>query len=300
MIYKINVNRRLGGVRMADVIIIGSGPAGISAALYTARAGLDTTIISMGKSALDKAEAIQNFYGFAQPITGQELAACGVEGAKNVGAKIIDEEVVGISYNGELVVETSKENYTAKYVLLATGSPRATPRIQGIKEFEGKGVSYCAVCDAFFYRGKNVCVLGNGEYAAHEIEALLPVAASITLLTNGIENHTELPENVKVNTAKVVAIEGIDHVEKVKLDDGSEIEANGVFVAYGVAGSTALARKIGAQIKDNKILVDETMATNVPGLYAAGDCTGGMLQVCKAVYEGALAGTEIVKKSRNN
>ena len=181
---------------------------------------------------------------------------------------------------------------------MATGSPRATPRIAGIKELEGKGVSYCAVCDAFFYKGKDVAVLGTGEYAAHEIADLLPVAGTVTLLTNGIDESMDIPAGVVVNNAKVNAIKGIDRVEQVEFDYGSTIKADGVFIAYGVAGSTALARKIGAEIDGNKILVDENMATNIPGLYAAGDCTGGLLQISKAVYEGAKAGTEVVKRSR--
>lgn len=283
---------------MKDVIIIGAGPAGVSAALYTARAGLKTMVLAMGNGALNKAEAIQNYYGFATPITGQALAEAGIQGAKNVGVDFIKEEVVGISFQDKLIVETTEANYETENIILATGSPRATPRIAGIKELEGKGVSYCAVCDAFFYKGKDVAVLGTGEYAAHEIADLLPVAGTVTLLTNGIDESMDIPAGVVVNNAKVNAIKGIDRVEQVEFDDGSTIKADGVFIAYGVAGSTALARKIGAEIDGNKILVDENMATNIPGLYAAGDCTGGLLQISKAVYEGAKAGTEVVKRSR--
>lgn len=283
---------------MKDVIIIGAGPAGISAALYTARAGLHTMVLSMGNGALDKAESIQNYYGFATPVTGQELAEAGIEGAKNVGVDFIEEEVVGISFQDKLMVETTEANYETENIILATGSPRATPRIVGIKELEGKGISYCAVCDAFFYKGKDVAVLGTGEYAAHEIAALLPVAATVTLLTNGLDASMDIPNGVIVNNATLNAIKGTDRVEKVEFDDGSTIKVAGVFIAYGVAGSTALARKIGAEIDGNKILVDENMATNIPGLYAAGDCTGGLLQISKAVYEGAKAGTEVVKRIR--
>lgn len=281
---------------MSDVIIIGSGPAGVSAALYTARGGLETTVLTMGSGSLDKAELIQNYYGFANPISGQALSEAGIEGAKNVGASFINEEVVGITYDGQLVVETTKTSYRTDNVVLATGASRTTPRIQGIKEFEAKGVSYCAVCDAFFYRGKDVCVLGHGEYAAHEIEALLPVVSSVTLLTNGEELTTQFPEQVTIHTKKIHSILGDDQVEKVKFEDETEISTAGIFIAYGVAGSTALARKIGAQIEGNRVVVDENMSTNIPGLYAAGDCTGGLLQISKAVYEGSKAGVEIVKR----
>lgn len=285
---------------MSDVIIVGSGPAGISASLYTARAGFSTTVISMGTGALGKAEAIENYYGFAQPVSGEELARAGIEGAKNVGVQFVSGEVVGINYDDQFVIETTGGTYKAQQVLLATGTARTAPRIPGLKEFEGRGVSYCAVCDAFFYRGKQVVVLGSGEYAVHEIAALLPVAASVTLLTNGADVTVPVPEQVKIDKRSIVSIDGGERVEKVSFSDGGSLAADGVFIAYGVAGSTALARKIGAQIDGNKIEVDENMSTTIPGLYAAGDCTGGLLQVSKAVYEGAKAGTEIVRQAHKN
>ena len=146
-------------------------------------------------------------------------------------------------------------------------------------------MSYCAACDAFFYRGKDVAVLGSGEYALHEVQALLPVVHSVTLLTNGAPLTADFPPEVTVCPQAVEAVLG-------------ETVVTGVFVALGVAGSTALARKIGAEVDGNRIVVDARMQTTVPGLYAAGDCTGGLLQVAKAVYEGAQAGTEAAKALR--
>ena len=285
---------------MSEIFIIGSGPAGISASLYTARAGLATTVISKGTGALDKAEAIENYYGFAQPVSGRDLHASGVEGAKNVGVQFVEDEVVGLTWDDVFVIETTHGSYRADQVLLATGTARTAPPVKGLKELEGQGVSYCAVCDAFFYRGKDVAVLGAGEYALHEIAALQPVAKTVTLLTNGAEPTAVFPPEVTVDTRPLAAIEGGDRVEKVVFADGGELPFSGVFVAYGVAGSTALARKIGALVEGNRITVDDAMATSIPGLYAAGDCTGGLLQVAKAVYEGARAGTEMVKRARKS
>ena len=183
-------------------------------------------------------------------------------------------------------------------MILATGSPRNTPRIPGLSEHEGMGVSYCAVCDAFFYRGKNVAVLGEGEYALHEVRDLLPVVRSVTLVTNGKTPTIEIPDGVQLDTREIAAIEGEGVVERIRFKNGAALPVAGVFVAHGVAGSAELARKIGALTDGNRIIVDPTMATNIPGLYAAGDCTGGMLQISKAVYEGALAGTAVIKASR--
>ena len=283
---------------MPKIIIIGSGPAGVSAALYAVRAGADTTVLTKGPGALDRAEKIENYYGFAQPVSGAELERRSIENAKRLGAKFVAAEAVGLTYTDQLTVETLDGDYPADAVILATGASRAAPRIPGLAGLEGHGVSYCAACDAFFYRGKDVAVLGSGEYALHEVQALLPVVKSVTLLTNGAPLTAQFPPEVRVLPQKVEAVLGETVVTGVQLSGGETLAVSGVFAALGVAGSTALARKLGAKVDGSRIVVDEKMQTTVPGLYAAGDCTGGLLQVAKAVYEGAQAATEAVKALR--
>ena len=283
---------------MPNIVIIGSGPAGVSAALYAVRAGVDTTILTKGPGALDRAEKIENYYGFAEPISGAELERRSIENAKRLGVQFVTAEAVGLTWTDRLTVETLAGDYPADAVILATGAARAVPRIPGLAGLEGHGVSFCAACDAFFYRGKDVAVLGSGEYALHEVQALLPVAGSVSLLTNGAPLTAQFPPEVKVYPQKVDAILGEKVVTGVQLSGGETLAVSGVFVALGVAGSTALARKIGAAVDGNRIVVDAAMQTTVPGLYAAGDCTGGLLQVAKAVYEGALAGTEAARALR--
>ena len=285
---------------MANVVIIGSGPAGVSAALYTARAGIDTTVLTKGSGALARAEGIENYYGVPGPVSGTELERRGIEGAKAVGVKFVEAEAVGLTFTDKLTVETLAGDWPADAVILATGASRAAPRSPGLAALEGHGVSYCATCDAFFYRGKDVPVLGSGEYALHEASALLPLAKSVTLLTGGAPLTAEFPPEIALCTEKVEAILGEEagKVTGVRLAGGRELPLDGVFVALGVAGSTALARKMGAEVDGNRIVVDEHMMTTVPGLFAAGDCTGGLLQVAKAVYEGAMAGNEAAKALR--
>ncbi len=283
---------------MAKVIIIGAGPAGVSAALYTVRAGIETLVLSNGGGALKKAERIENYYGFPQPISGEELMARGIEGARRLGVSFLEEEVVGIGFEDSLVVTTTAGRHAADAVLLATGTSRLAPPIPGLKDFEGRGVSYCAVCDAFFYRGRDVAVLGSGEYALHEAQELAAVARSVTILTNGQTPTADFPASFRIITGEIAAVEGGGMLGGVRLKDGTFVQADGLFIAVGVAGSVALAKKIGALIEGTAISVDENMATNVPGLYAAGDCTGGLLQISKAVYEGAKAGVSIVKALR--
>lgn len=283
---------------MGKIVIVGSGPAGCSAALYAARAGMETTVISKGIGALQKAEQIQNYYGFEEGITGAELYRRGVAGAQAVGTQFVTAEVVGLDYAATLVVQTTAGDYPADAVILTTGTGRIAPKIAGLAEHEGRGVSYCATCDAFFYRGKTAAVLGTGEYALHEVQALLPLAGKVILCTNGEPLTAEFPAGVTVCTEKLEAIEGEETVTALRLAGGGLLPADGLFVALGVAGSAALARKLGAPVENGRIVVDEKMQTGIPGLFAAGDCTGGMLQVCKAVYEGALAATEAIKQIR--
>ena len=285
---------------MAKVVIIGSGPAGVSAALYTARAGIDTTVLTRGSGALARAEGIENYYGVPGPVSGAELERRGIEGAKAVGVKFVEAEAVGLTFTDKLTVETLSGDWPADAVILATGASRTAPPIPGLKALEGHGVGYCATCDAFFYRGKDVAVMGSGEYALHEASALLSLAKSVTLLTGGAPLTASFPSEIAVRTEKVEAILGEEagKVTGVRLAGGRELPLDGVFVALGVAGSTALARKMGAEVDGNRIVVDEHMMTTVPGLFAAGDCTGGLLQVAKAVYEGAMAGNEAAKALR--
>lgn len=279
-----------------DVIIIGAGPAGISAGLYTKRANKKTLIIYNNESSLEKATKIENYYGFENGISGEELYKKGIEQAKNLGINVKKEEVIKIDKIKDIFeVKTVNENYTAKNVVLATGNKKNKPDIKNIEKFDGKGVSYCAICDGFFYRGKDVVVIGNGNYAIAETNDLINIVNHVTILTNGKKIPEFRAENVDIENRKAVAIEGNDNVEAVELDDGTKLKTDGVFVAQGVAGSTDFARKIGALVKNEKIVVNEKMQTTVKGLYACGDCIGGTLQVAKAVNDGMIAGIDIIK-----
>ena len=186
---------------MPTLVIIGGGPAGLSAAIYAVRAGLDVHVLYKDDGALGKADRIENYFGFPDVIPGAELLARGQAQADRLGARLHRTEVTGIEYadRGFAVKTTGGERH-ADAVLLATGSPRAVPAITGIRTFEGRGVSYCAVCDAFFYRGKAAAVLGQGEYALEEARVLLPVAGSVTLLTNGQSAPENLPDGLAVDS----------------------------------------------------------------------------------------------------
>lgn len=281
---------------MPSILIVGGGPAGLSAAIYAARANIQTTVLYKDGGALEKTDKIENYFGFVDVISGPDLLTRGRAQAERLGAQLIQTEVTGIEYAEKgFSVKTTAGAYAADAIILATGAPRATPPIAGVHEFEGRGVSYCAICDALFYRGKAVTVLGEGEYALEEARTLLPVATSVTLLTNGAPAPANLPEGLLVDTRKVAAVEGDDKVTGVSFADGQPIAVDGVFIAYGTAGSGDFARKLGAQVEGNKIQVGTDLSTAVPGLFAAGDCTGGLLQVAKAVSDGAQAAMNAIK-----
>jgi len=287
---------------MYDSIIIGSGPAGITASLYMARAGLNVLIISKNESSLDKAEKIENYYGFEMPISGKELKENGIKQAKNVGAEFLEKEVIAIKYAEnncyEIIVANQgiDEKYITKTVVLATGVNRNKPNIKGIKEFEGKGISYCAICDAAFYRNKDVGVLGNGDYAIGEIQELLPIVNSVTMFTNGLEYVEYRSDKLEINTKKIREFRGSSKIEEIEFEDNTKKEINGIFIAQGTASSVDFAKKLGALIENNYIVVNEKMETTIPFVYACGDCTGGLLQISKAVYEGTVAGLEVIRK----
>ena len=286
---------------MENIVIIGAGPAGISAALYAARGNMNPLVINNGIGALAKAEMIENYYGLEHPLSGKELYDRGLSQAKALGVRIIDAEVLGIGGFDTFTVKTTAGDFDTVSVILAIGGKRIAPKIPGIKEFEGRGVSYCAVCDAFFYRGKEVAVVGNGDFALHEAEELRNVTQDVTIYTDGKEPEFSREHSIAVNTMKIQSIEGEDKVSGLLLQsdvsaqnaetpEKSFYPADGVFVALGTAGSTEIARQMGAEVTDKgNIRTDETMETTIPGLFAAGDCTGGLLQVSKAVYEGSMA-----------
>ncbi len=281
--------------------IVGAGPAGISAALYALRAGEQTGILyEPGGGSLLRAGRIENCYA-AGPVDGKTLMQRGLEQAEALGAQLVPAQVLALGY-GQSGMEliSSAGVHPAQAVILATGAPRLAPQIPGLARLEGMGVSYCAVCDGFFSRGRQAAVLGSGSFACYEAAALLPLAAGVTLLTNGQPVPKDLPEGVAVQTGPVRALHGEQQLEGIELDDGTILQITRLFVALGTAGSTDLARQAGAVLNGNAVAVDASMATNVPGLFAAGDCTGGWMQIVKAAHEGAVAGLQAAKYCREH
>ncbi len=289
---------------MYDCIIIGKGPAGISASLYTTRGKLKTLIIGKD-SYLIKAHKVDNYYGFPDGIDGKELLNKGELQAKNLGAEIIEDTVLSIGFDGKnYIVVTQSSTYEAKSVLLSTGQAINKIKIENIEKFEGRGIHYCVVCDGFFYNGKKVGILGYNDYGVHEALELLNFSKDVTIYTNG--NDLDLSDqgrvkveekNIPINKKKIIKFNGENRLEKLIFED-SEERIDGLFVAYGSASSVDFARKMGILIDKDSIIVDKEYKTNVPGIFSAGDCTGGFKQISVAVGQGAIAGQKIVEYIR--
>lgn len=280
-----------------EVLIIGQGPAGLSAAIYTSRAGIATLILgSDPKVAGDY--SIDNYFGFPEAIAGKELIKRGVEQAEKFGAAIERERVLGIHQGdeGAFIVKTEKREIAACSVILATGIERKVPNIKNIAEFEGRGVSYCVSCDGFFFKNKKIMVLGEGNYAANQALELLHYSREVTLCSMGKPLAMNPEFTGQVRSAGIPVIEknismlrGAGHLTHAVLESGEEIQTDGVFVAMGDASSVDFARSLGIFMNGNFIQVDDEQKTNMPGIFAAGDCTGGFLQISVAVGEGARA-----------
>ncbi len=284
---------------MYDVLVIGAGPAGISAAIYAKRAGANVLVLYYGKSNIEKATKIDNYYGFENGIAGKDLYEAGIKQAKKLEIELKIEEVLSIKRQDEnFSIETEKEIYTSKTVIIATGNKKLKPDIKGLEEHEGKGVSYCAICDGFFYKNKNVAVIGNGKFAISEAEMLKEIASSVTILTNG--QVIESDEYFEVKSPKIKEIVGEKTVSKIVFEDETQMPIDGIFIAIGEAGAVDFAKKLGIITKEDSILVDENMQTNIEGIYSCGNAVGGLLQISKAVYEGSIAGISAAKYSKEN
>lgn len=281
-----------------DILIIGQGPAGLSAAIYTARAGMRTLILGCAPKVAGDYD-IDNYFGFTETISGKELIERGQIQAAKFGALIRCDRVLAIhqTERGTFEVKTEKEAIEADAIILATGVSRVRPGIKNLEDFEGKGVSYCVSCDGFFMRGKPVVVVGEGNFAANQALELLQYTPSVTICAQGKtptisdEFLTRLNEaGIPVLSDKIALLAGNNGLEKVILESGQELAAEGLFVAMGQASSSDFAYSLGVTRNGQFIDTDREQKTNVPGVFAAGDCVGRFLQISVAVGEGALAG----------
>ncbi|WP_243366830.1 NAD(P)/FAD-dependent oxidoreductase [Fundidesulfovibrio soli] len=278
-------------------LIIGAGPAGLSAGIYLARAGIRTLLIGCDPKVAGDYE-IANYFGFEESISGRDLVDKGRRQAIGFGADLRCERVLGVHHGdfGGFKVKTDNNEYQADALILATGVSRSRPPIPGIADYEGKGVSYCVSCDGYFYKGRPVVVAGEGVFAANQALELLNYTKDVRVCTLGKKPTMDeeflkrlQDAGIEIIEQGITAIGGSPAMDSLTLADGTVLKADGLFIALGEASSTDFAYTLGVTRVGNFIEVDREMKTNIPGVFAAGDCTGGFLQIAVAVGEGATA-----------
>ena len=290
-----------------EVIIVGGGPAGLTAGLYAARAGLSSILIDKGifGGQITYAEHVENFTGFPDGISGMELGEKMHQQAQKHGLNTIFGEVTGLEIRGALkIVKTTEGDYTGKTVILAGGAVRRKLGVEGETRLTGRGISYCAVCDGSFFRDQKLAVIGGGDTAITEALHLTHFAAKVTIIHRRDQLRATYILQQKVMAdpkidflwdTTVTGIEGAENVERIKLLNvktglTSVKEVSGVFIAVGTSPDTAYLRGIVPLDESAYIITNEKMETPVPGILAAGDIRhNSARQAITAAGDGATA-----------
>jgi len=290
-----------------DVVILGSGPAGLQAGIHASRKNVSTLMLGrMDNSSLYWAH-IENFC-CQLAVSGEDVLNTGREQVETFGGVFRDEDVLAIEPDGRLfsVLLESGETILARSVILATGSSRNKLGVPGEKELLGKGVSYCVDCDAGFFRDQVVAVAGSRSAAAGGAVALTRFAGEVHLycdtldVADGLRRQLEETGVTIHQGVKIKEIRGNAGVESVVLDNGTVQEVSGVFIELGAKGVLELTATLGVALDDSMkyIQTDKKQRTNIPGIFAAGDICGPPLQMAKAVGEGCVAGIEAANHAR--
>ncbi len=286
-----------------DLIIIGGGCAGASAGMYAARLNLKTAIIAeLPGGLITTTHLVENWPGI-KAISGPDLAQSLLDHAFSYGVPLFNERVIEVKKavtdvpsgkQSGYIVTTSSKIYRAKTVLFATGTEHKKLNVPGEKEFANKGVSYCALCDGAFFKGKTVAVVGGGDSAVKEAILLAGFAPKVYVLVRGDRLRAEAPnaERLKKNPAievrfrtEIAEILGTQRVEKIKLRSGEEVLLQGIFVAIGHLALSGLAKELGVALNaQGEIMINRQSETNMPGIYGAGD-------VCDSHFKQAITGS---------
>ena len=290
-----------------DVIIIGGGPAGLTAGLYTSRARMSSLLIEKMAAGgwMVNAGLVENYPGFPQGIGGLELADLMSEQAKKYGLEVLSAEVTGLELKeGQKTVKTTEGDFAARTVIITAGSDRVKLNVPGEEEFTGRGVAYCAVCDGALYRDKPVAVVGGGNAAISEALELAKFASRVVVIHRRqqlraariLQERAFAEPKIEFLWDTVVEeIEGDNVVKSLSLrnvrsNEKSKLDISGIFVALGFIPNTAYLKGVLPLDESGAIITNEKMETGAPGIFAAGDIRSGSIrQVVAATGDGAVA-----------
>ena len=282
----------------ADVFVIGSGPAGIQAAIHASRRKASVVVAGRTSSSAASGTEMDNYFGTG-PVEGDLLLERGVAQAESTGAVFTGQNVISAGRDGDLfrfVLEDGTE-VRSRAVVLATGVSRRRLGVPGEKELFGKGVSYCAVCDCNFYRGRRAVIVGNDSEAAVSAEMMTGYASETSwvawdMCASPVLADKAAAAGVTMYRSRPKAILGDGRVEALELEDGTVVPTDGVFIELGARSSADIAMDLDVMPEvDDTVKVDQGCSTGVPGVFACGDVTGRPWQVAKAVGQGCVAGT---------
>ncbi len=297
-----------------DIAIVGSGPAGFSASIYASRYKLKNIVFGkLPGGTISEAHLVCNYPGIEE-ISGMELGMKMLQHSKSEGGEYSPESVVDIKKEGDifkLTTDTQKE-YLAKTIILATGTDRNKLAIPREDEFVGKGLSYCATCDAMFYKDKTVAVIGGSNAATMAATMLSDIVKKVYIIYRGTQlrgepawiEQVEMKDNIEViYQTLVTSLEGTEKLERLKLtkpyNNSEYLDVDGMFVEIGAEPNIILPLKLGVKVDEkNYVIVDDELKTNIEGIWAAGDCTINskeFKQVVTAAGEGARAANSIFK-----
>lgn len=302
--------------KIYDLVIIGAGPAGLTAALYAARGNLDVLIVDKGESgALYAAHKIDNYIGILDEPSGPDLLERMKKHALKFGAEYTKASFLELDVMNEpKVVKTDMKKYTAKTVIVASGLAKwGAKKLKGEEEFIGKGVSYCATCDGAFFKNMTVAVFGNGEEAAEEAMFLTEHAGKVLFFVNDdkIDADEDILNTLKASgkvefhyNTELKEVEGSKFVERVRVEEAGEekvYETEASFLYLGTKSNAELYSMFAEMDDKGHIITNEKMETMMPGVYAVGDIRKKELrQVVTAAADGAIAGVEVIKYVMKN
>ena len=290
----------------ADVLIIGAGPAGLQAAIHAARRKVSVVLVGRPSASAVNGTHIENYFGVGGVADGTALLSVGLEQARSFGCTILDENVVSAGRSGDRfrIVTENDVVIDAKTVILATGVSRMKLNVPGEKELFGKGVSYCASCDCNFYKGRTVLITGADTEAAVSAELMTRYASKVYWVTPEFKASENVIDKARKAGAEIIkdsisSITGDGKVERVVLSSGKEVATDGVFIELGAKSAADLAMDMDIMPEmDDTIKVDSGCATEVKGVFACGDITGGPKQLAKAVGQGCIAGSAAAELSK--